>query len=367
MIREDMKVALVHIPVVLTLAVVLGLVSGCNFVVGESAATTATPEPTATFTPTPKPTAFPTPSGTRLGGPIQRRPTATPRPLRVPLSESFQRFLTPTPTFTPRPSCYKSDPLLRVLPSLVEVTGYQSNGSRSFGSGFIVDSQDGYVLTANHVISNANRIEITLRNGAIRTVVDIFYVVGGDVALLEADTMGFPALVFPEEGGEPVAGDCVYALGVVDGAYVTRSGVFEGYSVDNAGNILAHLGFSAEPGMSGGPLVNRKGEVAAVGSLTNVAIAFDSDDLNQILTFAKEAPPQVTPRPTVSAPLGGITGTQAMASVNAIIRAAGAQRDCGFAQTWHRERGFISVTTEMGCRFAVDHFTGAAGLLEAPD
>ena len=48
-----MKAALVHIPIVLTLGLILMLVSGCNFVTGGSS--TPTPEPTATFTPTAPP------------------------------------------------------------------------------------------------------------------------------------------------------------------------------------------------------------------------------------------------------------------------------------------------------------------------
>ena len=256
-------------------AILLALLSGCDFVDGESATPTATPQPTSTPTLKPEPTE--TPTSVRRIGFLQVPATLPPRP-------------------TPTPTCYDADPLLQVLPSLVEVKAYQSDRSGAVGTGFIVDGEEGYVITAHHVIANADPVEVTLRNGETRPVVDVVYFVGGDVALLHVDTMGFPALVLPDVS--PKAGECVYALGAVEGGYLTRSGVLEEITVDNAGNILVHLGFSIELGMSGGPVVNESGEVLAVNSLTNVAISVNGDDLNEILTFARIPTPAPTPYPT---------------------------------------------------------------------
>ncbi|HEX4129232.1 MAG TPA: trypsin-like peptidase domain-containing protein [Pirellulales bacterium] len=137
------------------------------------------------------------------------------------------------------------------------------------GSGIIVDPS-GYVLTNYHVIQGANRVVVKLTDGrAVEKVKLIGYDVYTDLAVLKIDA---PDLIAARWGnsGDLEVGDWVLAVGNPYGLDRTvTSGILsakERRTVDenNAYQDFLQTDAAVNPGNSGGPLLNVKGEVVGI-------------------------------------------------------------------------------------------------------
>lgn len=137
-----------------------------------------------------------------------------------------------------------------------------------YGSAFFI-SKDGYLITNHHVIEDASRITITLND---RREIDAV-VVGSDkrtdVAVLKVDGRDFPALrtgnVDQLRVGEPVL-----AIGSPFGFdYSASAGIVSAKSRTmsrETGVPFIQTDVALNPGNSGGPLFNQRGEVVGVNS-----------------------------------------------------------------------------------------------------
>jgi serine protease Do len=144
------------------------------------------------------------------------------------------------------------------------------------GSGFIV-SADGYILTNNHVVQDADRVTVRLydkREFAAR-------VVGTDpntdLAVIKIDAQGLPTSTLGNSDQTRI-GEWVLAIGNPLGeafAFTVTAGIVSakgrglaGLRGDNQLSIQDFIQTDAaiNPGNSGGPLVNVKGEVIGVNS-----------------------------------------------------------------------------------------------------
>jgi serine protease Do len=137
------------------------------------------------------------------------------------------------------------------------------------GSGFIVD-EDGYVLTNNHVVANADTITVVLNNGDSYPATVIGTDEKTDIALIkvEADTK-LPAVRLGVSSDLKV-GQWVVAIGNPFGLdYSVTAGI-----VSAKGRNIGHGPYdnfiqtdaSINPGNSGGPLFNMSGEVIGVNT-----------------------------------------------------------------------------------------------------
>nr|WP_315043144.1 Do family serine endopeptidase [uncultured Moraxella sp.] len=150
----------------------------------------------------------------------------------------------------------------RVPDSLPPVT------ESSFGTAFFV-SNDGYMLTNYHVIEGADKVTVTLND---RQELDAT-VVGGDertdMAVLKVAGNGFPAL--PVGDSEKLkVGESVLAIGSPFGFdYSASAGIVSAksrsFSKDTTVPFI-QTDVALNPGNSGGPLFNQKGEVVGVNS-----------------------------------------------------------------------------------------------------
>jgi serine protease Do len=146
--------------------------------------------------------------------------------------------------------------------------------SEASGSGFIV-SKDGYILTNNHVVADADRVTVTLLDNRTFTAKVIGRDPTTDVAVIKVDAKDLPTVNFGDDAGTRV-GQWVVAIGnplgldftVTAGIVSARGRTLAGLSRDVHYAIQDYIQTDAaiNPGNSGGPLVNIKGEVVGINS-----------------------------------------------------------------------------------------------------
>src|SRR5216110_838400 len=149
------------------------------------------------------------------------------------------------------------------------------------GSGFIV-SQDGYILTNNHVVQGADRVTVRLFDNREFTARTIGTDPNTDVAVIKIQASGLPTVRMGDADSTKI-GNWVLAIGKPLGkafTFTVTAGI-----VSAKGRLLAGLNSSRyaiqdfiqtdaaiNPGNSGGPLVNVRGEVIGI----NAAIASET-------------------------------------------------------------------------------------------
>lgn len=150
--------------------------------------------------------------------------------------------------------------------------GYIQQGS---GSGVII-SDNGYIVTNNHVISGADKIEVTLNDKRSYTARIIGFDASTDIALIKIEQNGLPFLLYGNSDLVKI-GEWVLAVG---NPFNLNSTVTAGIiSAKGRNNILDNnkrpiesfiqTDAAVNPGNSGGALVNTNGELIGI----NTAIA----------------------------------------------------------------------------------------------
>jgi S1-C subfamily serine protease len=189
----------------------------------------------------------------------------------------------PVPTASPEatvpPALTPAEIYSALAPSVVQIEG--AGPSPSTGTG-VVANADGIILTAWHVVRNATAIQVTFADGTRSAATVVGSDPANDIAALVAATA--PAVLVPAvlgNAGRMAIGDDVVAIGNPLGLTLsTTSGVVSGLNrvaaSRDGGQISGLIQFDAavNPGSSGGPLVNARGEtVAIVVSLANPTAA----------------------------------------------------------------------------------------------
>jgi serine protease Do len=144
--------------------------------------------------------------------------------------------------------------------------------SLALGSGFIIDPS-GYIVTNNHVIASAGKIQVTLRDGKSYFAKIVGTDRKTDLALLKVDAASpLPFVSFGDSDAAQV-GDRILAVGNPFGLGGTvTTGIISALDRDlHTGPFDDYLQIDASinPGNSGGPSFNLRGEVIGV----NTAIA----------------------------------------------------------------------------------------------
>lgn len=159
----------------------------------------------------------------------------------------------------------------------------QPRESKASGSGVII-SKDGYIITNNHVIDNANEIQVSLSNNKSYTAKLIGKDKDTDLALLKIEENGLPYLNFANSDSVRI-GEWVLAVGnpfnlasTVTAGIVSAKGrsinLLENYNGNSNTAIESFIQTDAavNPGNSGGALVNTQGDLIGI----NTAIASPS-------------------------------------------------------------------------------------------
>ncbi|RNC67140.1 Do family serine endopeptidase [Proteiniphilum sp. X52] len=140
-----------------------------------------------------------------------------------------------------------------------------------FGSGVII-SKDGYIITNNHVVENANEVSVTLNDNREFNAKVVGTDAMSDIALLKIDGDDFPYLTFGSSDALRV-GEWVLAVG---NPFNLTSTVTAGIvSAKNRGNVMGgglgiqsfiQIDAAVNPGNSGGALVNTRGELVGINT-----------------------------------------------------------------------------------------------------
>ena len=169
-----------------------------------------------------------------------------------------------------------------ITPSLVVVTAQRAdpgNIDTRLGSGVVINAA-GAVLTALHVVDGATRIQLGFADGTTSGATVLVTKPESDIAVLAPDRL--PDLVVPAVmAGPPPVGDAVYAVGNPLGlTHSLTAGIVSATDrtiPTGRGPLSGLIQFDAavNPGNSGGPLLNRAGQV--VGIVTALANPANQD------------------------------------------------------------------------------------------
>ncbi len=141
------------------------------------------------------------------------------------------------------------------------------------GSGVIV-SNDGYVLTNNHVVAKADALQVQTSDNRTYTAKVIGTDPKSDVAVLKIDAQGLVAASLGDSSKMEV-GDWVLAIGSpFELDQTVTAGIISAVHRSTQSVILPYEDFlqtdaAINPGNSGGPLVNLRGEVVGINTAIN--------------------------------------------------------------------------------------------------
>lgn len=150
-------------------------------------------------------------------------------------------------------------------------TGETQEQDTGSGSGVII-TDDGYIVTNNHVVQGADTIHVYLQDGTKYDAKLIGTDTFSDLAIVKIDVANLPAATIGSSGNVTV-GDTVYAIGNPLGVLTSSvskgiiSGLDRTITIDGISMTLMQTDASINPGNSGGPLINMRGEVIGINTL----------------------------------------------------------------------------------------------------
>ena len=181
-----------------------------------------------------------------------------------------------------------------------QVPQAQEREQQGSGSGVII-RQDGYIVTNNHVVQGADKIEVTLNNNKTYDATVVGTDPATDVALIKIDAAGLPILPMGDSDNLRL-GEWVLAIGSPLGEQLRgtiTAGIVsaKGRSMPNTTGEFKIESFiqtdaAVNPGNSGGALVNKAGEligintaiVSQTGSYSGYSFAVPSNIVKKIVS-----------------------------------------------------------------------------------
>lgn len=181
----------------------------------------------------------------------------------------------------------------------------QQKPREGYGSGVIISS-DGYIVTNNHVIDNAERLVVTLNDRREFEATLVGTDPNTDIALIKIDAKDLPTIAFGESDnlkigewvlavGNPFMLNSTVTAGIVSAkARSLSSGMEGGKSIGIESFIQTDA--AVNPGNSGGALVNTAGELVGIntaiysqtGSYSGYSFAVPSSIVSKVVTDLKQ-------------------------------------------------------------------------------
>ena len=140
------------------------------------------------------------------------------------------------------------------------------------GSGVII-REDGYIVTNNHVIENATKIEVTLNNNQTYQATLVGTDPATDVALLKVDASGLPVIPFGDSDKLRL-GEWVIAIGspydlrstITAGIVSAKGRSMPNYTGEFKIESFIQTDAAVNPGNSGGALVDKAGNLVGINT-----------------------------------------------------------------------------------------------------
>ncbi|WP_129632475.1 S1C family serine protease [Candidatus Oscillochloris fontis] len=155
----------------------------------------------------------------------------------------------------------------QVAPAVVTVLSMSRQGNGS-GSGVII-SEQGYILTNNHVVENARSLAVVLNDGTRRDATLIGTDAMNDIAIIQIEG-DLPAVAQIGDAAALQPGEQVLAIGSPLGDFrnTVTAGVVSALN-RSVGSMegLIQTDTAINSGNSGGPLINLRGEVVGINTL----------------------------------------------------------------------------------------------------
>ncbi|MBM3356975.1 MAG: DegQ family serine endoprotease [Betaproteobacteria bacterium] len=166
------------------------------------------------------------------------------------------------------PNLQENDPFYEFFRRFAPNPGPREFQTQSLGSGFVI-SPDGYILTNAHVVDAADEITVRLQDKREYRAKVIGADRRTDIALIKIEATGLPAVRFGDPNRLKV-GEWVVAIGSPFGfeQTVTKGIVSaKGRSLPQENYVpFIQTDVAVNPGNSGGPLFNLRGEVIGINS-----------------------------------------------------------------------------------------------------
>ena len=163
------------------------------------------------------------------------------------------------------------DPFLRYFFGFGNSVPREQQGS---GSGVII-RPDGYIVTNNHVVANATKVEVTLNNNATYEASVVGTDAATDVALLKVDAEGLPTIPLGDSDRLRL-GEWVLAIGsplgeslrgtITAGIVSAKGRSMPSNSQEFKIESFIQTDAAVNPGNSGGALVNKLGELVGINT-----------------------------------------------------------------------------------------------------
>lgn len=166
----------------------------------------------------------------------------------------------------------------KVSPSVVSIQTQLSNGVAA-GSGAIIDANNGYIITNNHVVKDAKTIYVTLSNGQIYEGTLKGSDATTDIAIVKLNTVpkGLQAVSFADSDalqvgqptmavGNPLGYSNSASTGIISALNRPVSVSSDGNAQDTVVTNAIQVDAAVNQGNSGGPLFNASGEVIGITS-----------------------------------------------------------------------------------------------------
>ena len=180
--------------------------------------------------------------------------------------------------------------------------GYGGGNRERQGSGSgVIIRPDGYIVTNNHVVSGATKIEVTLNNNKTYEATVIGTDPATDVALIKIDETGLQTVQFADSDKLRL-GEWVLAIGsplgeelrstITAGIVSAKGRSMPNYDGEFKIESFIQTDAAVNPGNSGGALVNKEGElvgintaiVSTTGSYTGYSFAVPSNIVKKIVS-----------------------------------------------------------------------------------
>ncbi len=165
----------------------------------------------------------------------------------------------------------KQEVYAKVMPSVVTVTVY-SDSSGAYATGIVL-SEDGFILTNQHVVGGESRAQVTTDDEQTYEALLVGEDPNTDLAVLKIDATGLTPAEFGRSD-ELLVGDDCYAIGNPLG--ITYRGTFTNGIISALNRNVSLNGYTMtliqttaalNSGNSGGPLINSYGQVIGVNNM----------------------------------------------------------------------------------------------------